>query len=85
VPAVSSLGAFVAFLDTTIVNVAFETISHSFHATAGHLAWVLNAYSLVFAAAFYGMLLSNIIFLQTVWHYSVLRAALPPAGCPSPC
>jgi EmrB/QacA subfamily drug resistance transporter len=38
------------FLDTTIVNVAFETISHSFNTTTGHLAWVLNAYSLVFAA-----------------------------------
>lgn len=48
--ALSSLGAFVVFLDTTIVNVAFEAISHSFHATADHLAWVLNIYSLVFAA-----------------------------------
>jgi EmrB/QacA subfamily drug resistance transporter len=48
--ALSSLGVFVVFLDTTIVNVAFETISRSFHTTTGHLAWVLNAYSLVFAA-----------------------------------
>jgi EmrB/QacA subfamily drug resistance transporter len=48
--ALSSLGAFVVFLDTTIVNVAFEAISHSFHATTDHLAWVLNIYSLVFAA-----------------------------------
>jgi EmrB/QacA subfamily drug resistance transporter len=46
----SSLGAFVVFLDTTIVNVAFETISRSFHTTTGHLSWVLNIYSLVFAA-----------------------------------
>jgi EmrB/QacA subfamily drug resistance transporter len=38
------------FLDTTIVNVAFETISRSFGTTTGHLSWVLNAYSLVFAA-----------------------------------
>jgi EmrB/QacA subfamily drug resistance transporter len=45
-----SLGAFVVFLDTTIVNIAFPTISRSFHTTTGHLAWVLNAYSLVFAA-----------------------------------
>ncbi|MDX3852366.1 MFS transporter [Streptomyces sp. AK02-01A] len=45
-----SLGVFVVFLDTTIVNVAFETISRSFDTTTGHLAWVLNAYSLVFAA-----------------------------------
>jgi EmrB/QacA subfamily drug resistance transporter len=48
--ALSSLGVFVVFLDTTIVNVAFETISRSFHTTTDHLAWVLNAYSLVFAA-----------------------------------
>lgn len=48
--AISSLGVFVVFLDTTIVNVAFETISRSFHTTTDHLAWVLNAYSLVFAA-----------------------------------
>ncbi|HEY1573103.1 MAG TPA: MFS transporter [Pseudonocardiaceae bacterium] len=45
-----SFGVFVVFLDTTIVNVAFETISRGFHTTTGRLAWVLNAYSLVFAA-----------------------------------
>jgi EmrB/QacA subfamily drug resistance transporter len=48
--ALGSLGAFVVFLDTTIVNIAFQTISRSFQTTTGHLAWVLNAYSLVFAA-----------------------------------
>ncbi|HEX5403866.1 MAG TPA: MFS transporter [Pseudonocardiaceae bacterium] len=47
---VGSFGVFIVFLDTTIVNVAFETISRGFHTTTGHLAWVLNAYSLVFAA-----------------------------------
>ena len=48
--ALGSLAAFAVFLDTTIVNVAFETISRSFGTTTGHLSWVLNAYSLVFAA-----------------------------------
>ncbi|BBA96136.1 putative membrane transport protein [Actinacidiphila reveromycinica] len=48
--ALGSFGVFVVFLDTTIVNVAFETISRSFDTTTDHLAWVLNAYSLVFAA-----------------------------------
>lgn len=48
--ALSSFGVFVMFLDTTIVNTAFETISRSFDTGAGHLSWVLNAYSLVFAA-----------------------------------
>jgi EmrB/QacA subfamily drug resistance transporter len=41
-----------------------------------------NAATLLFATAFYGMLLCNIIFLQTEWHYSVLRAAL--ASAPGP-
>jgi len=48
--ALGSLGVFVVFLDTTIVNIAFPTISRGFGTTTGHLAWVLNAYSLVFAA-----------------------------------
>jgi len=48
--ALGSLGAFVVFLDTTIVNIAFPTISRGFDTTTAHLAWVLNAYSLVFAA-----------------------------------
>jgi EmrB/QacA subfamily drug resistance transporter len=48
--ALVSVAAFAMFLDTTIVNVAFETISRSFGTTTGHLSWVLNAYSLVFAA-----------------------------------
>jgi len=48
--ALGSLGVFVVFLDTTIVNIAFPTISRSFQTSTGHLAWVLNAYSLVFAA-----------------------------------
>ena len=45
-----SLGMFVVALDTTIVNIAFTTIAGSLHTSTGRLAWVLNAYSLVFAA-----------------------------------
>jgi EmrB/QacA subfamily drug resistance transporter len=48
--ALSSFGVFVMFLDTTIVNTAFERIGRSFDTATGHLSWVLNAYSLVFAA-----------------------------------
>ena len=48
---VASFGAFLAFLDATIVNVAFPSIRESF-AGASHrrLSWVLNAYNIVFAA-----------------------------------
>jgi EmrB/QacA subfamily drug resistance transporter len=48
--AVTSAVVFMVFLDATIVNVAFETIGRDLHAGASHLAWVLNAYSLTFAA-----------------------------------
>ncbi|WP_079258171.1 MFS transporter [Streptomyces malaysiensis] len=48
--ALTSLGVFIVFLDTTIVNVAFDTISTSFDAGITRLVWVLNAYTLVFAA-----------------------------------
>ena len=48
---VSSLGVFMAFIDATIVNVAFPDIRQSFPtATLGSLSWVLNSYNLVFAA-----------------------------------
>ncbi len=44
-------GAFLAFLDATIVNVAFPSIRESFPGTSiGDLSWVLNAYNIVFAA-----------------------------------
>ena len=45
-------GAFMAFLDTTIVNVAFPDIESTFHASAGlsTLSWVVNGYNVVIAA-----------------------------------
>jgi MFS family permease len=43
---------------------------------------LVSAASLLFSVAFYAMLLANLIFMQTQWHYSVLRAAL--AGAPGP-
>jgi MFS family permease len=49
--AVASIGAFLAFLDTTVVNVAFPSIRASFGgARIGELSWVLNAYNIVLAA-----------------------------------
>ncbi|MDA8435151.1 MAG: DHA2 family efflux MFS transporter permease subunit [Actinomycetales bacterium] len=48
---VASFGAFLAFLDATIVNVAFPSIQRSFpESSISELSWILNAYSIVFAA-----------------------------------
>ncbi|WP_336921941.1 MFS transporter [Aquipuribacter sp. SD81] len=48
---VASFGAFLAFLDSTIVNVAFPDMQRSFpDAALSSLSWVLNAYNIVLAA-----------------------------------
>ncbi|MGO9489921.1 MAG: MFS transporter [Solirubrobacteraceae bacterium] len=49
--AIASLGASVAFVDATIVNIAFPNIRLSFPGTPiSSLSWVLNVYNIVFAA-----------------------------------
>src|ERR1041384_7908416 len=48
---IACLGAFVAFLDTTIVNIAFPDISASFSGSGRDaLSWVLDGYFVVIAA-----------------------------------
>ena len=49
---VTSVAVFMSFLDVTIVNIAFPDIRASFpESSLSHLSWILNAYSIVFAAA----------------------------------
>ena len=49
--AVTGLAVFAVFLDTTILFVAFSSIGESFPGTStSALSWVLNAYTIVFAA-----------------------------------
>ena len=49
--AVTALGAFMAALDLSIVNVAFPDLEASYpHASQASLAWVITAYSIVFGA-----------------------------------
>src|SRR4051794_41970800 len=48
---VTAVAVFMAFLDVTIVNVAFPSIRGAFpSASLPSLSWVLNAYNIVFAA-----------------------------------
>ena len=47
---VAAFGAFLAFMDSTVVNVAFPSLESAYpHATVGDLSWVLNGYNIVFA------------------------------------
>ncbi len=48
---VVSIAAFLASLDLFIVNIAFPDIRRAFHtADLGSMSWILNGYTLVFAA-----------------------------------
>jgi NTE family protein len=48
---VAAFGAFLAFLDSTIVNIAFPAIQQYFHhSDISSLSWVLNGYNIAFAA-----------------------------------
>ena len=48
---IASLAAFMAFLDTTIVNIAFPALERAFRGeSTSSVSWVLNAYNIVFAA-----------------------------------
>src|SRR5437868_8175161 len=44
------LAAFAINLDTTIVNVALPSLVRELHASTTQLQWIVDAYSLVFAA-----------------------------------
>jgi EmrB/QacA subfamily drug resistance transporter len=47
----AALGTFLAYLDVTIVNIAFPAIEDDFGgAGLGTLSWIVNAYALAFAA-----------------------------------
>jgi EmrB/QacA subfamily drug resistance transporter len=47
----AALGTFLAYLDVTIVNIAFPAIEEDFSGTSlGTLSWIVNAYALAFAA-----------------------------------
>jgi EmrB/QacA subfamily drug resistance transporter len=49
--AITTAAAFVVFLDTTVVTIAFPSLQRAFpQATRTDLSWVLNGYNVVFAA-----------------------------------
>src|ERR1700678_4421137 len=44
------IGSIMSILDTTIVNVALDTLSHELHATIAQIQWVVTGYLLSLAA-----------------------------------
>src|SRR3954462_1950295 len=50
ISAVVILGSIMSILDTTIVNVALETLGHELHSTVSDIQWVVTGYMLALAA-----------------------------------
>jgi EmrB/QacA subfamily drug resistance transporter len=83
VVAVTVLATFVAFLDATIVNVAFPAIRSSFAgADLATLSWVINGYNIVFAGLLLPMgRLGDVIGQRRVFFAGMSLFALGSAGC----
>lgn len=69
----ASFGAFLALMDSTVVNVAFPSIQSAFpHASVGTLSWVLNSYNVVLA----GLLVLAGRFADLLGRRRLFRAGL---------
>src|SRR5260370_20433892 len=87
--AILCLGAFLVVLDTTIVNIAIPSIMTGLHSSLDQVLWVLNAYTLVFAALLisggrlgdlYGPRRLLIVGILVFGGASVVCALAPSAG-----
>lgn len=80
---VAAFGAFLAFLDSTIVNIAFPAIQRYFHsADISSLSWVLNAYNIAFAAFLVaGGRLADLLGRKRMFIYGVVLFTVASALC----
>ncbi|WP_343548738.1 MFS transporter [Ralstonia sp.] len=75
-------GVFMAVLDTTVVNVALIVMRDSLHSSVAELAWIVDAYTLAFAAFILtGGLLSDRIGARTVFMAGMAVFIVASAGC----
>lgn len=75
-------GVFMAVLDTTVVNVALIAMRDSLHSSVAELAWIVDAYTLAFAAFILtGGLLSDRIGARTVFMAGMAIFIVASASC----
>ncbi len=81
--AVASFGAFLAFLDATVVNLAVPSLQESFASTSlAGLSWVLNAYNVVFAALLIAFgRLADVMGRRRIFSAGTLLFTLASAAC----
>ncbi len=80
--AATVLGSSMAFLDSTVVNVALPTIGQELHTSLGGLQWTVNAYTLTLAGLILlGGALGDRFGRRRVFLIGVIWFALASAGC----
>jgi EmrB/QacA subfamily drug resistance transporter len=76
------LGSSMAFLDSTVVNVALPTIGRELHASLGGLQWTVNGYTLTLAGLILlGGSLGDRLGRRKVFMIGVVWFALASAAC----
>src|ERR1700740_3521338 len=80
--AATILGSSMAFIDSTVVNVAMPAIQASFHATVVDVQWVIESYGLLLAALILvGGSLGDILGRRRMFLVGVAIFAAASAGC----
>ena len=76
------LGTIMSILDTTIVNVALDTLGRELHSTISSIQWVVTGYMLSLAAVIpLSGWASRRFGAKNVWLFSVLMFTLGSALC----
>src|SRR5215207_8793691 len=80
---VAAAGAGLAFVDATIVNVAFPDLQADFSGTSlGALSWVLNAYNIVFAALLVAAgRFADLLGRRRMFHIGILLFTVASVAC----
>jgi EmrB/QacA subfamily drug resistance transporter len=80
--AATILGSSMAFIDSTVVNVALPALQSSFHATVVDLQWVIESYGVLLAALILvGGSFGDRFGRRLIFIAGVLIFALASAGC----
>src|SRR5437588_9603904 len=80
--AATILGSSMAFIDSTVVNVALPALQASFHATVVDVQWVVESYGLFLAALILvGGSMGDLFGRRLIFLVGVAIFAVASAGC----
>src|SRR6202795_1934456 len=80
--AATILGSSMAFIDSTVINVALPALQASFHATVVDVQWVVESYGLFLGALILvGGSFSDLFGRRLIFVLGVSIFALASAGC----